>query len=30
MGGGIIHDENALAGVQKYIIKCEAPLQQCM
>lgn len=24
MGGGIIHGENALAGVQQYIIKCEA------
>lgn len=30
MGGGIIHFENALAGVQQYIIKCEASVQQCM
>lgn len=30
MGGGITPDVNALAGVQQYIIKCEASVQQCM
>lgn len=29
MGGGIICDEDALAEVQQYIIKCEASVQQC-
>lgn len=28
--GGIINDENALAGVQQYTIKCEVSVQQCM
>lgn len=30
MGGGITPDESALAGVQQYIIKWEASVQQCM
>lgn len=31
MESGIINDENTLAGVQQYIIKCEASVQQfCM